>query len=266
MGIGDIVGVYIYRSDALVVRLGEAPMLPEHTRGVITRWTRTSRRRLAFVANNTDVHFRTMITLTYPREYPCDGRVVKRHLNAFLTQVRREWKGAYYLWFLEFQKRGAPHFHILLDYPLERNKDAKRSTYRRISRVWYNIVDSGDVRHLHAGTRVERLRSEDGGRRYAVKYAQKLRQKIIPDKIRDVGRLWGCSRAVTPVAREFYLCTEEELRERLKEWKHAPGPERPVYRVLYNQGDGLRDHFASGLDGSSEEEYNCPQDNNPSAE
>ena len=60
----------------------------------------------------TQVEFRSMLTLTYPQHYPMDGSIVKTDVGAVVQKIRRrEWE---YLWFLEFQKRGAPHLHVLL--------------------------------------------------------------------------------------------------------------------------------------------------------
>jgi hypothetical protein len=132
-----------------------------------------------------------MITLTYPREFETDGKEVKRHLNLFLKRFDRKY-GHYYLWFLEFQQRGAPHYHIL-------------STFADVaidklwlSSAWYEIVGSGNRDHLLAGTRVERLRKP--GARYAVKYAYKMRQKSVPTEYQNVGRFYVYSTAVKPKA------------------------------------------------------------------
>ena len=56
------------------------------------------------------------------REYlfPRSGRVVKEHLWAFKKRWFRRW-GAYPVgvWKLEFQRRGAPHFHLYVGRPAE---------------------------------------------------------------------------------------------------------------------------------------------------
>lgn len=140
--------------------------------------------------------YRNMVTLTYPQGYPKDGRVFKDHLRRFLQELQRYsrinsdgTRGTQQrysaFWFLEFQKRGAAHFHIFTtdDYPKE-----------WIARTWYRIVGSDDDRHLRAGTRIERMRS---GRRgvcsYALKYAAKADQKAPPEWTKNVGRFWGVS-------------------------------------------------------------------------
>jgi hypothetical protein len=190
----NIVGIKsikFYRNDVKVeymVRSGTN----DHERSKrkeVTEFTLKSREKLAFVANNTDVNFTHMITLTYPKDFESDGREVKRQLNRFLSWMRSKIDGVNYLWFLEFQRRGAPHFHILIDHEIDK---------REVSQKWYDHVGSGDEKHLRAGTNVERIRKPEGARRYCLKYAFKMEQKRVPAEYRSVGRFWGHSRAVKP--------------------------------------------------------------------
>jgi len=134
-----------------------------------------------------------MVTLTYPYEYPSNGRETKEHLRRFLQELQREDKRRIdqrpsdqlhsAFWFLEFQARGAPHYHIFTNRPV--NKEW-------CSRRWYDIVNSEDLRHLRAGTRCETLvRGRAGTISYASKYAAKAEQKDVPAGYENVGRFWG---------------------------------------------------------------------------
>jgi len=228
------------------MRNGSPP--PKHIpeRGEITQFSKKSRQRLAFVASNTDVTFRTMITLTYPFQYPSDGKTVKEHFHAFLAWLRRDTGGLSYLWFLEFQRRGAPHFHILISTSMPRTAVNKTAFRFRVSSTWYRIVNSGDGRHLAAGCRTERLRNEDGARNYAVKYAFKMKQKTIPKEYRNVGRLWGASRNVMPVCREEVKCTEDDVRGVILNWRYAPDEDRTMYKVLYETASLFTEFIHAG--------------------
>jgi hypothetical protein len=131
--------------------------------------------------------YSVMCTLTYPGEFPRDGRVVKRHLDCFVKRAFRYWvegrepKSCF--WFLEFQERGAPHFHLFLNFTIPAVL---------VSQWWYEIVGSGDERHLLAGTRIEAMRSGRYGTvSYASKYAAKVEQKEVPPNFVNVGRFWG---------------------------------------------------------------------------
>lgn len=241
--LGPIIGMEVYANDVVVRRSGSSPNVKEQTRGEIMEFSKASRRRLAFVASNTAVKFRTMITLTYPKQFPGDGIEVKVHLNRFLLWLQKDIGKCSYLWFLEFQQRGAPHIHMFVDYPLPRSREETRDLRFRVSTMWYRAVGSRDPKHLAAGTRTERIRKQRGAARYAVKYAQKMRQKLVPAEFRNVGRFWGASRDVKPEPIGSFACSEEEIRAELEEWEFAPSADRLVYRVLYNQADRFCHHL-----------------------
>jgi hypothetical protein len=150
--------------------------------------------------------FTSMLTLTYPRVFPNNGKDVKRNLNQFLVELRQKIPGVSVLWFLEFQRRGAPHIHILI-----RGARVWRPMQLWVSKTWYRICGTGDLRHLAAGTRLERVRTPNGARNYCVKYAHKMQQKVVPRDYRNVGRFWGHSRDVKPVMRCETQCTNDDL-------------------------------------------------------
>lgn len=245
--IGPVRAVAIYKNDVVVRRQGKRTTSAPATRGAIKELSRASRARLAFVAANTDVEFRTMLTLTYPQVYPNDGKEVKTHLYQMLRELKKVCRGTDYLWFLEFQRRGAPHIHILLDYPMPAKADDKKSLRKHIAWLWFGIAGTKDQKHLLAGTRMEALRSPEGGAHYAVKYASKTAQKIVPDAFQNVGRFWGHSKAVRPTPGQILRCTEDDVRAVLDGWPYAPSDERPVYKVLYNQADAFR-AWVDGVD------------------
>jgi hypothetical protein len=149
-------------------------------RGKITSFSAASARRLLFCARNCP-GLTVMVTLTYPREYPVNGRTVMDHWRRMRQWFARQGNPAG-LWFKEFQLRGAPHFHVFL--PNRVDKAA-------VALAWYSIVGSNDFRHLQAGTRTEALRNPESVGAYAAKYAAKRLQKEVPEGYTDVGRFWG---------------------------------------------------------------------------
>lgn len=162
-------------------------------RGSITGFSCGSGIRMRRYLRECIAEYGHMVTLTYPEGYPSDGTAVKYHLRRFLQEVRRwdkrnggsttgtEKHSSF--WFLEFQRRGAPHFHIFLN---------RCPSKEWVSSKWYRIVDSDDIRHYHAGTRTEKLiAGRSGTISYASKYAAKLEQKTVPEGYENVGRFWG---------------------------------------------------------------------------
>jgi hypothetical protein len=233
--VGDtapISGFKVLKNDVLPVRTARDPdelaaRLDGTVRGKIEALSFESRKRLALLAGNCSVEFRSFVTLTYPAEFPCDGLIVKRNLHAILAALRRKCPGLEYLWFLEFQRRGAPHFHAFLSTeipaplsPLNRRSGRVRKTVMIhrpwqawISRRWYDIVGSGDPKHLAAGAAWEQVEKADGAARYVAKECYKTFQKVVPADFQNVGRFWGCSRGVSLVEERDVKCCEADLRQ-----------------------------------------------------
>lgn len=229
-------GVRVYRRDSVVVKSlpeGIVPPKPktrEEPR-VIKEFSERSRYRLLHTAKNCDVDFRSMATLTYPAEFPCDGKLVKTHLDKVRKRLAREFKDIRGIWFLEFQRRGAPHFHWLFSVALEdrgelvskRRRSSKRDgavywthqpTEDWLSRAWYEVVGSGDQKHLRAGCSWELIEEEDGAIRYAATHAAKPHQKEVPENYQNVGRFWGVIGNVqVPLVSVKVMDTQDVIRE-----------------------------------------------------
>jgi hypothetical protein len=140
-------------------------------RGPICGFSRASRRRLLDLVNQVDRRCITsmlFVTLTYPSEFPESWQVWKAHLKAMIMRLRRRYPGIKLLWRLEFQQRGAPHFHILV-------LNVERIDISWLSAAWFEVVGSGDAKHLLAGTQVARVRSWRGVLFYVGKYLAKKR-------------------------------------------------------------------------------------------
>ena len=84
-------------------------------RDVVNEFSAAARRRLLALFNRMDLRSvkAVFLTLTYGQEFP-SPRDAKRHLRRFLERLRRRWPGCSAVWRLEFQERGAPHFHLVL--------------------------------------------------------------------------------------------------------------------------------------------------------
>ena len=152
-------------------------------RAKVLKFSKRSARRLRHVVRNSEDTWKAFITLTYPEHFSYDGRQVKSHLNVFLQYLRR--RNIKYVWVLEFQQRGAAHFHILTSDFISKTE---------LSEVWYNIVNSKDEKHLLAGTQICSIKSKRHLYGYLSGYINKLHQKSVPEGFENVGRFWGASR------------------------------------------------------------------------
>ena len=120
------------------------------------------------------------------------------------------------LWVMEFQKRGAPHFHILVD---------KHIPHQDVAAMWYKIVSSGDEKHLKAGTRVSRIKNVKQVICYISKYlGKKNYQKVVPEGFENVGRFWGMSRGMLEFVEHVFEGSLDDLKRKirtLRKWYKA---------------------------------------------
>jgi hypothetical protein len=112
-----------------------------------------------------------MLTLTYPGDWLAvapNGEAVKRHFAALAKRYERAWgEPLVCIWKLEFQGRGAPHFHLSTAPPMgfSRIADPGTGVLRSVdfktwlSITWADIVAHPDPeqrrRHRAAGTGVD---------------------------------------------------------------------------------------------------------------
>jgi len=152
-------------------------------RSKIVKFTKKSAKNLRHLIRNSENIWKVFITLTYPENFPSNGKETKDHLNSFLQYLRR--KKIKYTWVLEFQSRGAPHYHIIASDFIPKDELANQ---------WYGIVRSGDEKHLKAGTSIDWIKSKGQLYGYLSSYIKKLDQKTPPEGFENVGRFWGASR------------------------------------------------------------------------
>jgi len=142
-------------------------------RGQVDSFSDKSRKRLFDWLNEIDWQVAGLplfVSLTYGQEFP-DPRQAKLHLRSLWMRLRRLHEKCGVLWKLEFQNRGAPHFHLLVFGPTFIDMD-------RMASMWGEVVGQGYWDHSGDSprppfTRVEALRSVRGVKWYCGKYIAK---------------------------------------------------------------------------------------------
>jgi len=145
------------------------------------------------------------ISLTYHENFP-DAQGAKKHLRNFFKRLHRidNPKGTKKedeiqsgnVWKLEFQERGAPHFHIIF-FPAKCSKLQGKMGESLIKSTWHDVAKDGkgkDHHHAKYGTDVERVETLSSFKkmfRYTAKYASKQ-----VDASGKNGRYWGTSNNV----------------------------------------------------------------------
>jgi hypothetical protein len=174
----------------------------------IVAFSKASRRNMKFKLRNVDLGKKPFIlTLTYPNTFPSSGREVKAH-----WELMRKWliyRKLAGFWFLEFQRRGAPHIHVLLTGYIDDSL---------VKKHWIKIIKASaeDVEKIMSysrnGAHVEIVRNAERCQlSYACKYAAKMEQKNVPEQFLDVGRFWGFFGGLKLVEILEWSATEQEL-------------------------------------------------------
>jgi hypothetical protein len=138
------------------------------------------------------------VTLTYHNKWSEDPSVWKEQLKALKKRIERVWGPITYIYRLEFQKRGAPHFHLLLwlqapEQHIAHPGQRLMRLQNNISWWWNEIVDRDDLEHLAAGTNVSSCRNLRHLNAYLSKYVAKM-EHLAPG-IECPGKMWGAVNA-----------------------------------------------------------------------
>jgi hypothetical protein len=226
-------------------------------RGKIMAFSKRSLANLIFTINATDTEFHSMITLTYPMDFPANGATVKEDLRIYLQWLKRRFDTKT-LWFLEFQTRGAPHFHILLETreiaPKMRIDAGMQWVSRIIEANWFtacfrNYEAGCEVEFDYQGYKTEVIKiakvqlhekfwelekKQNGMRNYASKYASKMYQKKVPELYTEVGKFWGCGKEVRPKPEITFDTCEDDIRNLLENSDHKAKEWEVLPKLLFN--------------------------------
>jgi hypothetical protein len=199
------------------------------TRGRIDGFSADSRRRLRerLHAIRRDAKG-VFLTLTYHQTRPSPDRA-KRDLDVFWKRLRERYGGEHVggisaVWKMEPQKRGAPHFHLIV-YGID------FIPAQEVSRIWHDVTAEESSQHAQSGVDVESAVNEDGKlQTYLAKYMAETYEgwpgAEPGDPWANMGRWWGSlGREHLPVAEwepEGVALHQREaqklIRELLDEW------------------------------------------------
>jgi hypothetical protein len=164
----------------------------------------------------TDAQRAIFLTLTYPESYP-DPKQAKNDLRAFMERIRRRWPESSGIWRLEFQKRGAPHFHVVLF--------GIRWLPFRWAKAWWADIIAEHVGETLPFVRVESIRSRRRLMNYVSKYVAKADDPERSDAFFNngaylhagsVGRWWGVfNRHYLPMAAMSYAVFTDMMPKQL---------------------------------------------------
>jgi hypothetical protein len=108
-----------------------------------------------------------------------------------LTLAKARFGAFQYIWRLELQKRGAPHFHILFFTTQSRPFLSTPAFAYFLRHAWHRIADPESVAHNKYGCDVKKVSSYRIASAYLSKYVAK---EDSPGIYEFKGRRWACSR------------------------------------------------------------------------
>lgn len=137
--------------------------------------------------------FPVFVTLTYPEIFP-DPKTAKIHLSTLIKRLRRKFGQSCGIYRLEPQKRGAPHFHLLI-------WGVEYGDLRAwVPLNWFEIAGGGDPKHLlwhlgeakdKQGRKNQHCVSKITSWRGVMSYASKYMSKVSDETWAEPGRFWG---------------------------------------------------------------------------
>lgn len=201
------------------------------TRGIIRGLSAAARRRLlrVLIRLAPPSSGSSFVGLTYHHGHGEDPGRWHTHLDNFLRELRDVYGafGPEWLWVLEAQQRGAPHFHVLIIW----KRAPHPIQFRRwVARTWHRIADPSSPEHAKAGTSCDAVVPDDrrAVRRltaYLTKYLGKSEQKAFIDKetgeLLPSGRMWGKTHTLLLDEQSVVSLTADELAQfarRIRRW------------------------------------------------
>lgn len=161
----------------------------------------------------------SFVTLTYPDVFPGAWQRWKRDLKAFCQRLQRKYTDIALIWKLEEKERLsgqnkgeiAPHFHCLVVFPHSVELSAFRSW---LAQAWYEVCDTGDLKHLSAGTGADRVY---GTVSKLMAYLSKYLAKEFETEA-ETGRCWG-EIGELPYGEEYVVNVDyAEFLRRVRRW------------------------------------------------
>ena len=180
-----------------------------NVRDKIKNFSKNSRKRLLKAAlavnldkltsNKYNLYF---VTLTYQSDFfrdVKDMKEIKKDLNRFNLYIRRKFSKTipFYIWRLEFTKKGVPHFHLLLPSCYD-----FKTLKRIISKLWVDCItanvdyDANIIERMYkAATNIKLVKLESTKRlvTYLSKYMSKIDDTLGNSNFNSdfIGRFWG---------------------------------------------------------------------------
>jgi hypothetical protein len=215
---------------------------PVTKRSSISSFSRRSRFRLFRLLSqleNINDRKTLFVTLTYHHNWKETPRKAQRDFHHFLTRLRNFDTDVSYIWRIELQRRGAPHFHLILLPGQGFDKSPGEKYIATLASMWHSIADPDSRAHKQYGVKIDKINDYTMACAYLSKYIAKVDDT---DKKDVGGRHWGASRNLPRATKTEIVCNDREARiyiEALRHWLLSAGRKRYIdndyFRADYDQ-------------------------------
>lgn len=210
---------------------------PRKERSIIKKFSKRSRFRLFKLLAKIDHQLNfppIFISLTYHYGHTLQKKSTKSQLNLFLTRLRQFDPKVQFIWRIELQERGAPHYHLIIFPGLPILIPPNKHYNIVISQIWHSIADPNSEAHSEYGCKVVNIRNYTQACSYLSKYIAKVEN--LNDDIIE-GRHWGNSYNMP-----FKICRTIEYQdfqakyiiEKIRHWLLEHGKELQAKREYLN--------------------------------
>jgi len=133
--------------------------------------------------------------------------------------------GVEFIWRFDFQKRGAPHYHLII-FPSAGDHYQNKTMYKiTISKIWHMIADPQSRKHKEYGCDVVEIRSYREACSYLSKYIAKAANEFSDQA---EGKYWGNSRNLPVKCHKIFGAFDDEAKiliEKIRHWliEHGRG-------------------------------------------
>jgi len=167
---------------------------PIRFQGDIKTFSQQSRKRMLDKMNQvrlTEYGLPFFLSLTWHYDYESTKHSIKKFLDNFLKRLKRQLPPFHFVWKFEYQKRGAPHFHILI-FPLSQKTFLTELELKEIVlKNWLALKQCKCKSCQTYSTDVRACLNYDMLLSYVSKELGKIQDHYLEN---DMGRFWGNSR------------------------------------------------------------------------
>jgi len=167
---------------------------PERECFDITGFSQKSRKRLFDKFNKirySEYGIPLFLSLTYHYDDPTNQISLKLQLRNFLKRLFRLLPDHHYIWKLEYQDRGVPHFHIII-FPLDKSADFfTPEIIKSINDHWLSVKTCKCKSCTKYAVKTVKVDTLTMALSYISKEIAKVQDRY---ESHDLGRIWGTSR------------------------------------------------------------------------